>query len=99
MAKNYERKKCDQCPEWASLYYGDAGQLCSYCYVYLDTQYKLKRVWLVLKRLELVGWILLAIALWNYREVIELYNYVCMSIISNFYNILETVKSWTIWKS
>jgi len=90
----YERKKCDKCPEWASMFYGDAGQLCSFCYLYLDKQYKLMRVWLVLKRFELVGWVLLAVALWNYQELIDLYNHACMVTSNTFYSTIATVKSW-----
>lgn len=94
MSKSYERKKCDKCSEWADMYYGDAGQLCYYCSHWLGTQYKVMRVWLVLKKLEPIGWIVLALAIWNYRELIDLYNYTCMLITNTFYSTVEILKSW-----
>lgn len=95
----HEYKKCSRCKEWgASFNYGDIGQLCWGCEPWAGKEYRIRHVISILVKLKYVWLVLLILTAWNYREIIELYNYVCISITSSYDSALQTVKSWMFFK-
>lgn len=97
--KENEYKFCSRCKEGGAYYeYGDAGQLCYGCLHWAGKEYRLKQVWLIIKKLEPVWLISLTIIICFHKEIIDLYDYEYASITNICNNWIEIVKSWTVYK-